>query len=154
MRLSLQTDYSLRTLMFLAVTPGRRNIAEIARQFGISEGHVAKVVNNLSRRGYIRSVRGVGGGIELAKPPDDISIGEVVSAVEGETRLMQCLETSDFCLIEQSCKLKGVFARAEQIQSEYLNSVRLSDVIPFTLPSSDLLPVIKLADGMRANNTI
>lgn len=134
MRLSLQTDYALRSLMFLAVQPGRRNIAEIATFFGISEGHVAKVVNHLARMGYIRSVRGVGGGIELAKSPNDITIGEVVSSVEGGMHLLDCVGMDNVCVIERACKLKGVLAKAEALQRDYLNSVRLSDVLPFGPP--------------------
>jgi Rrf2 family transcriptional regulator, nitric oxide-sensitive transcriptional repressor len=131
MKLSLQTDFSLRTLMYLAMKPGRRNVAEIAQFFQISAGHVAKVVNHLSRMGYIRSIRGVGGGIELAKSPEAITIGEIVAAVEGDVHLLDCVGMDNVCVIERTCKLKGVLAQAERIQRDYLNSVRLSDVLPF-----------------------
>lgn len=137
MRLSLQTDYSLRTLMFLAMKPGRQNVAEIARFFQISEPHVAKVVHHLAKLGYLRSVRGVGGGVELAKSPQDIAIGEIVAAVEGQTHLLDCLGHDNVCVIERACKLKGVLAHAERLQRDYLNSVRLSDV----LPTSDFVPL-------------
>ncbi len=136
MRLSLQTDYSLRTLMFLAVKLGRRNISEIATFFGISEGHVAKVANHLARAGYIRSVRGVGGGIELARSPDDITIGDVVSSVEGDMHLLECVGMDNVCVIERACKLKGVLAHAEALQRDYLSTVRLSDVLPFGQPAA------------------
>jgi Rrf2 family nitric oxide-sensitive transcriptional repressor len=132
MRLSLQTDYSLRTLMYLAMNPGRRHVADIAAFFRISEAHVAKVVNHLSRTGYIRSHRGVGGGVELARPPEAISIGEIVTAVEGDVHLLDCLGMENVCVIEQGCKLKGVLAQAERLQRNYLNSVRLSDVLPYS----------------------
>lgn len=137
MRLSLQTDYSLRTLMFLAMKPGRRNIAEIAQFFQISEPHVAKVVHHLAKLGYLRSIRGVGGGVELAKAPEDITIGEIVSAVEGQTHLLDCLGHENVCVIERACKLKGVLSHAERLQRDYLNSVRLSEV----LPASGLVPL-------------
>lgn len=143
MKLSLQTDYSLRTLMYLAIQPGRRHVAEIAACFGISEAHVAKVVNHLARMGYIRSIRGVGGGIELARAPEDISVGEIVNAVEGDMHLLDCVVLEKVCVIERSCKLKQVMAKAEQIQRDYFNSVRLTDVLPFDMPtagSSDSRP--------------
>lgn len=135
MRLSLQTDYSLRSLMFLAMNPGRRNVDEIAAFFNISEPHVARVVNHLSKLGYIRSKRGVGGGIELGKDPQDITIGEIVAAVEGDVHLLECLGRQNVCLIEQSCKLKGVLATAERLQWDYLNTVRLCDVLPYAAPT-------------------
>jgi Rrf2 family nitric oxide-sensitive transcriptional repressor len=140
MPLSLQTDYSLRTLMFLAVHPGRRHVKEVADFFQISESHIAKVVNHLSRTGYISSSRGVGGGIELARSPHEITIGAVISAVEGTQHLLECVGKSNVCVIEQTCKLKGVLAKAEQIQRDYLNSVSLQDVLPFGTPQ----PLVRL----------
>ena len=95
MRLSLQTDYALRTLMYLASVPGRATIQQVADLFRISVDHVAKVVQHLNRLGYIRSVRGVGGGIELGdelvldilsdtfiRMPDQRTLGVVVGGVE------------------------------------------------------------------------
>ena len=140
MRLSLQTDYSLRTLMFLAMNSGRRNVAEIAEFFRISEAHVAKVVNHLARTGYIRSHRGVGGGIELAKAVEEITIGDVIAAVEGGVHLLDCIGMDNVCVIERACKLKGVLAKAERLQRDYLKSVRLCDVLPYEPPVPLTLP--------------
>jgi Rrf2 family nitric oxide-sensitive transcriptional repressor len=131
MRLSLQTDYSLRTLMYLAARPGRRNIAEIADFFQISQAHVAKVVTQLARWGFVRSIRGIGGGLELARPADEISIGAVVRASEGSLNLLECVSVDDVCVIQRHCKLRGVLREAERLQMEYLENVRLSDVLPF-----------------------
>lgn len=130
MKLSLQTDFALRTLMYLASREGRQTIEGIAKFFQISEPHLAKVVNQLSRLGYLRSIRGVGGGIELAKPTDEVTIGEVVLAMEGNLHLLDCVGIENVCVIQPACLLKGVLAEAERIQMDYLNSVRLSDVLP------------------------
>lgn len=131
MRLALQTDYSLRTLMYLAARPGRQTIQAVAEFFQISQTHVAKVVNNLSRLGFVRSIRGIGGGLELAKSPDQISIGEVIQAMEGNMHLLECVGTENICVIQQHCKLRTVLDRAERVQMDYLKSVCLSDVLPF-----------------------
>ena len=138
MRLALQTDYSLRTLMFLAARPERQTIKAVSEFFQISETHVGKVVNQLARLGYVRSIRGIGGGLELAKSADEISIGEVVQAIEGNMHLLECVGIENVCVIQQHCKLRTVLNRAEQIQVEYLNSVKLSDVLPFGPPKRDL----------------
>ena len=130
MRLALQTDYALRTLMYLATREARATIDEVAGFFGISRAHVAKVVNQLSRLGFVRSIRGVGGGIELTRPPSAIVVGEVISAFEGNMHLLDCTGSEGVCLIESFCKLKKVFAEAEQIQIKYLNGVTLDQVIP------------------------
>lgn len=130
MKLSLQTDFALRTLMYLASREGRQTIEGIAEFFQISEPHLAKVVNQLSRLGYLRSIRGVGGGIELGKSAEEITVGEVVQAMEGKMHLLDCVGIENVCVIQPACLLKGVLAEAERVQMEYLNSVRLSDVLP------------------------
>lgn len=135
MRLALQTDYSLRTLMFLAARPNRQTVESVATFFQISETHIGKVVHQLARMGYVRSIRGVGGGLELAKSPDEITIGEIIRAVEGNAHLLECIGIENVCVIQQHCKLRTVLDHAERIQIEYLNSVRLSDILPFGTPS-------------------
>ncbi len=130
MQLTIQTDYALRTLMYLASRDDRATVAEVAALFDISANHVAKVVNQLSRFGYIRSVRGLGGGIELAVPLGEIRLGEVIERFEGNLHLLECVGTEGVCVIQPFCKLKGVLAEAERLQREYLNSVTLADVAP------------------------
>ena len=130
MRLTTQTDYALRTLMFLAVQQQRSTAADVAALFGISANHVAKVVGVLARLGYVRSIRGIGGGIELAKAPDAIRLGETIDALEGNMHLLDCVATDDVCVIESFCKLKGALADAERVQLEYLNTLTLADVVP------------------------
>jgi Rrf2 family nitric oxide-sensitive transcriptional repressor len=130
MPFTTQTDYALRTLMYLATRHERANVQQVADLFGISVHHVAKVVNQLARFGYIRSVRGVGGGIELARRPEEIPLGEVVERFEGNLHLLDCVGVEDVCSIQSFCKLKGVLAEAERVQREYLNSVTLKDVAP------------------------
>ena len=138
MRLDLHTDYGLRTLIYLAGKPGRASAAEVAAFFRISRDHVAKVVQSLVRLGYVRSRRGVGGGIELAHPPDEIRVGQVIIDFEQDLHLLDCVGTANLCTIQPGCKLRTVLARAEQVQLEYLNSVRLSDIVR---PGGQLLEI-------------
>lgn len=130
MRLTTQTDFALRTLMYLTARSGRATIAQVAELFGISAHHVAKVVNLLARLGYVRSIRGIGGGIELARRPEEVRLGDFIEALEGNMHLLECVETEQLCAIQSFCKLKGVLAEAERVQIEYLNSVTLRDVTP------------------------
>ena len=129
MRLALQTDYALRTLIYLAGKPRRATITEIAEFYRISKDHVAKVVQRLAKLGYARSIRGSGGGVELARPAEEVSIGEVVLAIEGNMHLLDCVSTEGVCVIQPNCRLRGVLAEAERLQIEYLNRVKLSDVV-------------------------
>jgi Rrf2 family nitric oxide-sensitive transcriptional repressor len=130
MHLALQTDFALRTLTYLASTSERATIRQVAEFYRISIDHVAKVVLHLNRLGYIRSVRGVGGGIELGRPAVDIRVGEVIAAFEGSIHLLECVGREGVCVVEGFCKLKRVLAEAERVQMEFLNSVTLKDVLP------------------------
>lgn len=130
MPLTTHTDFALRTLMYLATRNERVTAAQVAQLYGISVHHVAKVVNQLARLGYVRSIRGIGGGIELARQPEEIPLGQVIEALEGNMHLLECVATENICAIQSFCKLKGVLAEAERLQIEYLNRVTLADVIP------------------------
>ncbi len=130
MRLTTHTDYCLRWLMYLATTSKRATATQIADVYGISVHHVAKAANQLARLGYVRSIRGIGGGIELARQPEDIVLGEVIEALEGNMHLLDCVNTQDVCSIQSFCKLKRVLAEAEHLQLKYLNTVTLADITP------------------------
>jgi Rrf2 family nitric oxide-sensitive transcriptional repressor len=130
MRLSLQTDFALRTLMYLASVGQRATVQQVAGLYDISGHHVAKVVNQLARLGYVRSIRGVGGGIELARSASSIVLADVILAFEGHLHLLECVAAEGVCSIESFCKLKGVLAHAERLQLDYLRSVTLQDIVP------------------------
>src|SRR6056297_1873894 len=130
MRLTTYTDFAVRTLMYLAARNERARITDVANLYGISANHIAKVVNQLARLGYVRSIRGIGGGIELARAPSDIRLGDVIEQLEGNTHLLECVATENVCAIESFCRLKGVLAEAEQVQRDFLNGFTLADVVP------------------------
>lgn len=134
MRLSLHTDYALRFLMYLASRPGRATIAGVAEFFDISKDHLAKVAQRMVRLGYVRSIRGINGGIELAQSLDDLTVGQVIRDFEGAMHYLECVGTTEIvCVIQPSCELKRVFAEAERLQWEYLDSVKLSTVVGSSL---------------------
>ncbi len=114
MLLTYYTDYSLRVLMYLGVHRGRRiNISEIAESYGISRNHLVKVVHNLARGGFVKSYRGKGGGIELARDPAKINVGQVVRYTEGPPRPVECFDAErNRCVITNACDLAKVIAEA------------------------------------------
>jgi Rrf2 family nitric oxide-sensitive transcriptional repressor len=137
-RLALHTDYALRTLIFLAGKPGRARVAHVADFFRISKDHVAKVVQSLARLGYVRSIRGAGGGIELLKKPREVRVGQVILDFEGNMNLLECVGVEKVCVIQPGCRLRTVLAQAEKLQTDYLMSVRLSDIVR---PGGQLLEI-------------
>jgi Rrf2 family protein len=101
MRLTLWTDYALRTLIYLGVKgDSLATIAEIAEGFDISRPHLMKIVNRLGVQGYVETVRGRKGGIKLARPPAQIRVGAVVRDTEEDLAIMGCLAESGLALIE------------------------------------------------------
>ena len=116
MKLSTFTDYSLRMLMILAAQPQRRTtVAEIAAAFGISEHHLSKVAHGLGRHGWLATVRGQGGGLALAVPPQQIVIGEVVRRTEHGDLPAACFaDDARRCTLGPACRLHDVLDEALQ----------------------------------------
>jgi Rrf2 family transcriptional regulator, nitric oxide-sensitive transcriptional repressor len=131
MQLTYYTDYSLRVLMYLAVNRDRMvNIAEIADRYGISRNHLVKVVHNLARGGFIKSYRGKGGGIELAREPAEINIGEVVRYTEGPPKPVECFDAErNRCVIANACGLAEVIAEACDNFFATLDRYTLADLL-------------------------
>jgi Rrf2 family nitric oxide-sensitive transcriptional repressor len=130
-QLTYYTDYSLRVLMYLAIAPDRMvNISEIAERYGISRNHLVKVVHNLARGGFIRSYRGKGGGIELARDPAEINIGDVVRYTEGPPKPVECFDAErNRCVIANACGLAEIIAEACANFFATLDRYTLADLV-------------------------
>lgn len=130
MKLNAFTDYSLRVLIYLATDPTRRaTIAEIAAAFDIKPNHLTKVVHHLSKRGWVTTQRGKGGGLELGRPAPSIVVGEVVRAAEGAALPAECFATEHSrCAIVRACRLKGVLAEAVDAFYAVLDHYTLADI--------------------------
>jgi Rrf2 family nitric oxide-sensitive transcriptional repressor len=130
MRLTLWTDYVLRTLIYVGSNDGRLStIAEIARAFDISKSHLMKIVNRLARQGYLETVRGKSGGIRLARQPGEISVGTLVREHEEGLAVMGCLEREGFCRIAGCCVLRGALQKATDAFLATLDGYTLADLL-------------------------
>jgi len=126
-QISLFTDYGLRTLLRLASEPERVfTTSEIAKEYSLSRNHLLKVVQSLASAGYLVATRGVGGGIRLAKSPEEIFIGDVVRLLEGSGEMVNCIGKSGPCILLPGCTLKFHLRKAEAAFYEYLNDVTLA----------------------------
>lgn len=131
MRLTTYTDYALRVLMYLGVTPRLATVGEIARAYGISRNHLVKIVHELSSRGYVRTVRGRRGGIELGRPPAEINLGTVVRETETDLALVQCLRPGNTgqCRVEGACVLRHALQGALDAFLHELDRYTLADLL-------------------------
>jgi Rrf2 family nitric oxide-sensitive transcriptional repressor len=105
------------------------SIAEIALAFNVSRNHLVKVVHHLGKLGFITTTRGRDGGICLARPPEQISIGDVIRKTEPSSDLVECfnIETA-MCPIVSSCGLKSWLAKANEAFFATLMDVTVADV--------------------------
>ena len=129
MRLTSFTDFALRALMRLAGEPARSfATSDIAAEFGISRNHLAKVVRDLADHGFITTQRGAGGGFVLARPPQAITLGEVVRALEGASALVECFrDDGGTCFLTPRCRLKARLAAAREAFMHELDRTSLAE---------------------------
>jgi Rrf2 family nitric oxide-sensitive transcriptional repressor len=130
MKLTTFTDYSLRTLIYLAAQPDRRaTISQIAGTFDISEHHLTKVVHFLGQCGWLTTVRGKNGGLSLAMDAEAIGVGEVVRQTEGPALPAECFGTEHSrCSIAPVCRLRGVLDEAVTAFYAVLDRYTLADI--------------------------
>jgi Rrf2 family nitric oxide-sensitive transcriptional repressor len=131
MKLTAFTDYSLRVLIYLAAQPGQRaTIGQIATAFDVSEHHLVKVVHFLGKKGWLRNLRGKGGGLELGELPQRIVVGRVVRETEGSDTVAECFgESGGDCQIAPDCRLRGVLGEALAAFYSVLDRYTLADLV-------------------------
>lgn len=113
MQLTRFSDYALRVLMFAHAAGDRLvTIEEMADSYAISRTHLMKVVNTLTRTGYLTAVRGRYGGLRLAKPASEINLGAVVRDTEPDFAIVECFASGSQCIIAKRCKLQNVLRAA------------------------------------------
>jgi Rrf2 family nitric oxide-sensitive transcriptional repressor len=150
MQLTQYTDYSLRTLIALALSPGERStVSEVSRAYGISRNHLVKVVGRLAELGYVETIRGKGGGVRLARRPQQIGVGEVVRAMEAELGVVGCLQNEGAsCVISPVCRLKTIFSGATTKFLEELDAWTLADLLQQRAPLTRLLGIpVRIESG-------
>src|SRR4051812_38007291 len=133
MNLKTQTDYALRTLIYLAYRPEQTPVDEIAKAYKISKDHLVKVVQLLVRLGYVQSRAGRNGGIKLAKDAASINIGTVVGEIEGRQGVLPCVSDQNYCNLEPGCSLRSVLIQAEDAFYQTLNRMTIGELLKTNL---------------------
>jgi Rrf2 family nitric oxide-sensitive transcriptional repressor len=125
MQLTRHTDYALRLLIFLAgISDRRASIAEVAEAQAVSRTHLMKIANALVHAGFVEATRGRGGGIRLARDPQEINIGAVIRAMEPGCALVDC----SGCRLIRRCGLPGMLDEATTAFHAVLAKYSLADV--------------------------
>ena len=115
MRVPMKVDYGVRALVDLAQQGSERPIrtAEIAKRQHIPEPYLDQVLTNLNKFGFIKSRRGPRGGHLLAKRSADITLSDVVAALEGRTPPLDCILDADDCVLSVSCTHRDIWSGVE-----------------------------------------
>lgn len=136
MQLTSFTDYGLRALIYLATLPEGRmtNITEVSETYGVSRNHMVKIINQLSRAGFVAATRGKNGGIRLGRDADKIVIGDVVRKME-PLQLVDC----SGCSITPACRLRKAMNDAIQLFLQELDKYTLADLVKGNEPLYHIL---------------
>jgi Rrf2 family nitric oxide-sensitive transcriptional repressor len=129
--LTLHADYALRVLLYLAANPGRViSTAEVSGAYGISKHHLVRVVQGLGRHGFVEVRPGRSGGVVLARPPAEISVGQVVRHMEPDFNVVECFDPkTNTCPIAPACGLIGVLNEAMRAFLATLDKYTLEDLL-------------------------
>ncbi len=115
MQITRQADYALRAMLYLArLEPNQRAAtSQIAEEQEIPPSFLAKIISQLSIAGLIHTSRGARGGVSLARKPEDISLLDVVEAIDGPITLNECTQDPDICTFGDSCPLHEVWCETQ-----------------------------------------
>ncbi len=131
MQITRQADYALRAMLYLAqLAPNvRAATSQIAEEQSIPPSFLAKIISQLSIAGLIHTSRGARGGVSLARQPEDISILEVVEAIDGPISLNECCVDAEACPFGEKCPLRPLWCEAQSGLVEKLKSTTFSQFV-------------------------
>lgn len=145
MKLTKQTDYAFRILMFCAAGGDRLSrVADISRAYGASEPFLFKILQRLVDGGVVETVRGRSGGIKLAKPATEITLAEVVRLTEDSFSLAECFEPEETdCPLVANCRLTSALQEALQAFFDVLEKYTVDDLAK---PSAAVISLLSMID--------
>ena len=131
MRLTQATDYGMAAILFLSQRDTDRcySIDEISRTTEIPEEFLRKIFRVLVKSGVIRSFKGRGGGISLARSPEDITVTEIIIPLQEERGLVRCLRKGEYCPRSSECKASVFWRRIQGNLFELLGRTTIKDII-------------------------
>jgi Rrf2 family iron-responsive transcriptional regulator len=130
MKLTRQTDYALRVLMFCAANGNNvTRVSDVAQAYDVSQPFIFKLLQRLVRAGIVETTRGRNGGIMLGRAAAEISIGEVVRLMEESLEIAECFDPTDTdCPLLNNCLLKNAFRDALNAFLDKLDAVTIDDL--------------------------
>lgn len=139
LRLSKLTDYAMVTMAYLAKHPGQTsNAKKIAAKTGVSLPTTSKLLKRLARHQILLAHRGIHGGYQLALSPQDIPLGKIIQALEGQIALTECSHSNRQCGVEKQCMIRDNWRSISAFIQSTLFHISVADLIQ-PLPLKSLL---------------
>lgn len=154
-RMSKQADYGLVLMTEFLRGPGEAanlSARELARKTGLPVPMVSKVLKALAREGLLISHRGANGGYSLARTPQEISVAEVLAAVEGPIAMTECLEDEGDCRQQAICPVRTNWERINYALTSVLEAISLADMLD-PLPDQ-LVTLSGVVDTIQRDRTV
>ncbi len=131
MQITRQADYAVRAVLYLAQLGDERraSTSQIAKEQQIPPSFLAKIVSQLSVAGLLQTSRGARGGVSLARTPDQISLLEVVEAIDGPILLNECVGDNGACTFGTDCPMKPIWCDAQAELVERLNTTNFASFL-------------------------
>ena len=133
LRISDAANFAIHSMVIITKANGQRmSVTTIADILDVSEAHLGKVLQRLARKGFLSSRRGPGGGFELAKDPQEVTLLDVVSAIDGPLTAGPCLLGRPLCVAKR-CAMMGVLEKVHKLVFDHLGNTCLSDLVEHDL---------------------
>lgn len=149
LKLTKADDYAVRAMIHLACLPegsmGMRS--DVAEAQGIPSSFMAKILRSLVRAKLLRSSRGVNGGFALARPASEITLLDIVEAVEGPLRLAECVPDPDGCTWSRDCPAAPVWLEVQQSVKEILSEATLEKLVSQPRRNGQVVSLADFAEG-------
>jgi Rrf2 family protein len=126
MQITRQADYAIRAVRYLSKQGSDQRVATstVAREMKIPPSFLAKIISQLSIAGLLHTSRGARGGVSLARLPKDISVLDVVEAIDGPILLNECVGTTKPCSFEKDCLVHPIWLEVQESLVSKLSETR------------------------------
>lgn len=130
MKLSTKGKYGLYAMVYLAQHDGSgpQPLKAVAES-GVSEDYLEQLLGNLRRAGLVATFRGAQGGYQLARPPEEITVGDIIDATEGPLNISECIQDEGCCQRSGGCRTRRVWEYLSDSINNLLQSITLRDML-------------------------
>ena len=144
MRITQEADYAIRIVSLLA-QKGLLGAPEMSENVKVPQGFAMKILRKLTSEGIIRSKRGVNGGYALSRSSEELTVADIIEAVDGEIAISKCLLSTHDCLNnpdKSRCRYHNVFASVNEIIKERLSRLTIKMMVDANIPTEELIKII------------